>query len=539
MALTPEETETARRLSWETGILRHLLIAPQHEPYDLFYTPKLSRRDVWVAGRRCRKSALLMSLHAETCIRTEGVQTAYVAPVESGIEEYIKPILQTVFNTCPTDLLPAYRDSSLIYPNESRTLLKGCNMRQYRYMRGQKLAFASVDEMATIDDLQSAVDDVLFPAVWDSHGRMVLSGTPPPIPSPDNPVMRYVAIAKAGGAYWHASVYEAGYTADQIAEALRETSKGAIGERESYEIVKLCDPANGLSIPTIYGQAERLGVSKDALTVFLREFMAEYIRDESVVIVPEFNETDHVRPAERPAYYDLLYKASGADLGVAHKTVEVFGWYDFPRGKVVIASMFWLQGADVRTDNFARAHWDCVRRLGWGNAKRESFWSDNSNLMLINDLAHGVRSDKNPEVYIIEPIAINPTDKENLAEWLNLIRILFRNNGIEIDPSCTLLIATLNGAFWKDAQKKDFGESPLLGHMDALAAAIYFVRNLNRELNPFPANYDIVRGAVYDPNLYVYPQGTRTAQTAEGRVLARVFDKSRRIKPSTIPLGGL
>jgi hypothetical protein len=57
-------------------------------------------------------------------------------------------------------------------------------MRQYRYMRGQKLALATVDEMAEVDDLEAAVDDVLFPAVWDSNGEMVLSGTPPPIPSP-------------------------------------------------------------------------------------------------------------------------------------------------------------------------------------------------------------------------------------------------------------------------------------------------------------------------------------------------------------------
>jgi len=522
------------RNAWETGELRSILVAPQHRPYDLFYTPKLARRDVWVAGRRCRKSALLMALHAETCIRTDGTQTAYVAPVERGIADYIRPILQVVFQSCPGDLLPTYSDkfNHLEFPDESRIVFNGCNMRQYRYMRGQKLGLATVDEMAEVDDLEAAVDDVLFPAVWDSHGRMVLSGTPPPVPSPDNPVMRYVETAKSGGAYWHSSVYESEYTSNQIAEALRETSKGAIGERESYQIVALCDPQSGLSIPAIYERAESLGISREALTVFLREFMAEFIRDENAVIVPEFIEKDHVlkAPYVHPVYYDMLYKASGADLGVADKTVQLYGVADFPRAKVVIEKEFSLQGADVRTDIFADRHNDALRLLSWNNPKRQSFWSDNSNEMLLNDLR------------ALHNISINATDKEDKAEWLNLVRILLKNGAVEIDPSCTLLIATLNGAFWKDPLKKDYGRTHALGHMDALDALIYLIRNLNRSGNPFPLNYNLQIGAVYDPVTTIYPQDwDKRAHTQEGKVLERIFDKSRYVKKPDTPslMGGL
>lgn len=461
-----------------------------------------------------------MDLHAETCIRNPGGQTAYVAPVEKGLADYIKPILPVVFGNCPEDLLPVYQEkhNHLLFPNEARIVFNGCNMRQYRYMRGQKLLLATVDEMAEVDDLEQAVDDVLFPAVWDSHGRMVLSGTPPPIPSPDNPVMRYVETAKAAGAYWHASVYEAGYTHEQIAEALRETSKGAIGERESYQIVALCDPASGLSIPAIYAGAERIGISKEALTVFLREFMAEFIRDENAVIVPEFIEKDHVlnEPYVHPVYYDMLYKSTGADLGVSDKTVQLFGVADFERSKIIIEKEFWLQGADVRTDIFAARHRDACRDLGWGNNKRESHWSDNSNPMLLNDLLalHG--------------ISINATDKEDKAQWLNLVRILFKDGAIEIDPSCVLLIATLNGAFWKDALKKDYGRTHALGHMDALDALVYLIRNLNRSANPFPFNYDLKAGALHDPRTTIYPQDWKAIpHTDEGRVLGRIFDKGR------------
>lgn len=469
-----------------------------------------------VAGRRCRKSTLLLMLHAECCIRNPGVQTAYVAPVEKGLADYIAPIIGTVFGDCPEDLLPKFREkyNDLLYPNGSRTVFNGCNMRQYRYMRGQKLALATVDEMAEVDDLESAVDDVLFPAVWDSHGELVLSGTPPVIPSPDHPVMRYVSTAQLNDSYWHATVYDAGYTDEEIAEAMRE-----------------------------------VGIDGKESARFKREFLGEFVRDESAVIVPEFNEKKHVcyiykSDRERldreharkngigfvlrEPYYDLLYKGSGADLGVADKSIEIFGHYDFPRAKVFIEREFVIEGAEVRTDIFAAKHLDCVTELGWND--RATYWSDNSNLMLLNDLA------------ALHKIFINATDKEDKAQWLNLIRILFKQGRIFIEPSCTLLIATLNGAFWKDGKKLDYGRSKALGHMDALDALIYFIRNLNMTANPFPVNYDLKRGAVFDAADHIYPENwNKVPHTDEGRVLGKIFGKDRfkTTRESSMPMGGL
>lgn len=474
----------------------------------------------------------MLILHAETNIRTAGVQTAYVAPVEKGLADYITPIIGVVFSDCPDDLLPRYRDKSndLLFPNDSRVVFNGCNMRQYRYMRGQKLALATVDEMAEVDDLEAAVDDVLFPAVWDSDGEMVLSGTPPPIPSPDDPVVRYVESAKQNDSYVHATVYEAGYSHEKIAEALRETGKGEIGEKESNVIAKICDPARGHSVTQIYEYAKEEGIGKEYLTRFMREFMAWFVRDETYVIVPEFDEGLHVRAAPTPIGYDLLYKASGSDLGVADKTVEEFAYYDFQRAKIVVQREFWIEGADVRTDIFAARHKAVVAEIGWGNDSRHTHWSDNSNLMLLNDLA------------ALHNVHIGATEKENKAEWLNLVRILLKQNKIEIDPSCKLLIATLNGAFWKDAKKLDYGRSKALGHMDALDALLYCVRNLNMSTNPFPVNYDLTRGVVYDSANHIYPENwNKKAHTDEGRALERIFSKerfSKKPKGSQI-MGGL
>jgi len=117
-----------------------------------------------------------------------------------------------------------------------------------------------------------------------------------------------------------------------------------------------------------------------------------------------------------------------------------------------------------------------------------------------------------------------------------------RSGRILVDPSCKLLIATLHGAFWKDALKKDYGRSMALGHMDALDALIYMVRNIRTEINPFPFNYNFATGTIYDAKDVIYPPDWNTrAHTQEGRTLERVFGKERfnRQRRDSMPMGGL
>jgi len=40
--------------------------------------------------------------------------------------------------------------------------------------------------------------------------------------------------------------------------------------------------------------------------------------------------------------------------------------------------------------------------------------------------------------------------------------------------------------------------------MDALDALIYFIRNLNMAVNPFPVNYDLMNGREYDSSITIY-----------------------------------
>lgn len=484
--VSKNQLQEALNLAWETGRLAYKLRPHQRRAYDQFYGRRDSKKFVMVCGRRYGKSVLLLTLCAERCLRESGVQCAYVAPVETGIAGYIQPIIDTVFDDCPSYLRPEFKKGSIEFKNGSRIMFNGCNMRSYRTMRGQKLALAVVDEMAEVDDLEGAVDDVLFPAVWDSHGEMVLSGTPPVVPSPEHPVIRYVETAKLTGSYFHGTVYDAGYTEEEIAVAMRE-----------------------------------VGINGKESDRFRREFMAEFVRDTSSVVVPEFNHDLHVKDNPRPEYYNLLFKCFAADLGVVDNTVGLFAYYDFPRATIVIQDEMILKGDKVRTDIVAREIRAREKVLGW-TSDRTTRWADNNNLMLINDLngpGHG--------------ISISATGKGQKAgnemTMVNTARIMFGQNRIEINPNCKFLITTLECAFW-DKDKKQFGRTKELGHMDALDALIYLVRNINMSINPFPTNYGL------HPDLHAMnPLGVEApTSTAEGEMFKKIFDKGRFMNKPTV-----
>jgi len=78
--------------------------------------------------------------------------------------------------------------------------------------------------------------------------------------------------------------------------------------------------------------------------------------------------------------------------------------------------------------------------------------------------------------------------------------------------------------------------------MDALDALIYLVRNIRTEVNPFPINYDLSKGVIFDGKDFIYPPDWNTRpHTQEGRVLERVFGKDRwnAQKREQMPMGGL
>jgi hypothetical protein len=52
---------------------------------------------------------------------------------------------------------------------------------------------------------------------------------------------------------------------------------------------------------------------------------------------------------------------------------------------------------------------------------------------------------------------------------------------------------------WRDEKKTDFERTEGLGHLDAIAASIYFNRTIDRRFNPIPQNLGLHRETHFIP----------------------------------------
>ena len=82
-----------------------------------------------------------------------------------------------------------------------------------------------------------------------------------------------------------------------------------------------------------------------------------------------------------------------------------------------------------------------------------------------------------------------PDKSKGFEANINYLRALFQERKIGIHPRCKDLIAVLKYGVLNE-RRTDFARSSDYGHMDLLAALMYFVRNINK-MNPFPKFGDI------------------------------------------------
>lgn len=488
MALPPKRTKNplkkkpqkqpleAIRLAWEIGRLKYKLQPRQQEVYEIIQGCKPEDIFCVLCTRGFGKTFTGCTLAMETAIQEPGTNILIISSTLKKLRTIVKPAFLTLLRDCPDDLKPHYnsQDSFYEFVNGSRVHLCAAEHGRIEDLRGiHNVSLVLIDEAAFFGDeddsypLNYVVESILTPMFLRtaSKARIIMMSTPAEIPN--HPFQDYCNRAKLADSYAEFDIYHSDLPQERIEETrLRYTSE------DSWQ----------------------------------RECLCKWVVDTNRTVIPEFNEGLHVGDVLRPPYFDLLFKSMACDLGVIDKTTALFAYYDFPRGTIQIQNEFYINGADARTDVFADKVKAMEKDLAWKDMK-VTRWSDNSNLMLLNDLLS------------IHGLAVFPTEKDNKVEQVNKVRLLFQQNRIKISPKCKLLIATLKSAFW-DKHKKDFGRTTALGHMDMLDALIYLVRNINMYVNPFPADYG------YNKLDHVYPANWDfRAHTQDGKILEQIFSK--------------
>lgn len=449
MEQTPNTPQLSRSEAiaklWHMGILIWKLDKIQKELYDTFQRSQ-QKTIVWSCSRRIGKSYALSCIAVEKCLTKPNTIVKFIAPTQKHVKMIIRPLLKEIFKDCPKELKPEFRTADNIYrfDNGSEIQLAGTDSGHAENLRGGSSDLCIVDEAGFADDLKYIVQSILIPTTTTTHGKIILSSTPPK--DPNHEFVHYMEDAEAKGNFVKKTIYD------------------GLGSRITQKMIdEIVDELGGIDSPD-----------------FRREYLCELIRDEELTVIPEFDnllQEKIVKEWPKPPYFDIYV---AGDLGKKDFTVFLFGYYDFKAAKVIIEDEVVMRGRNLDTDVLAKA----IKAK-----EKEHFYNPltndiqapylrvcDNNLILIGDL------------YRLHALTFVPTAKDDAAAALNNMRQLIKSGQIIINPRCKTLISHLKYATW-DKNKNTFARSTDYGHYDAVDALKYFCRSVQLQKNPYPASY--------------------------------------------------
>lgn len=422
----------------------------------------------------------------EEALRNINFQVHFGAPYQNALRDFLLPIFRQILEDCPEDLRPQWKqlESKWVFPNGSYIKLCGANNGQFDNLRGNKSDLFILDEAAQIDKVDEVIHGVAMPQLLSSKNpnkKIILPSTPPT--TPDHPFKRYAADAKAVGAYSHFTIYDAGYSEEEI----ERIAKKIPGGKES--------------------------------TYFKREYLAQFVVEEGLQIIPEWKNTpDYVKEVPKDDYFQFYTIVEGLDIGYRDFTAFILGYYDFQNSRLLIEYEYALKEKDFTTELLATKIKELESEYTTINKTRIRRISDNNNLNLVADLA---RLYKLP----FAPIAKNQKDGKTThnKEWMVSQARKWINDGkLIVHPRCKMLLASLDFGIWKSGHS-EFDRSEELGHYDFLDALIYLIAGLMpsiQNVNPIPPLYKINVSATMFPNNTVptyFPQ-------PQDEVVKRIFN---------------
>jgi len=451
--------DNARRDLWMMGELDFKLDETQLELYEIIKKSD-AQKFVINASRRLGKSYLLCVLAIEHAMRHPGSRICYAAPTAKAVKKIISPLIQIILQDCPKGLKPKWKAQDQIYefPNMSEIHIAGTDAERAEALRGQSMDLGIVDEAGFMSQLDYVVSDILMPQTLTTDGRIIIASTPPKSPAHD--FKTYAREAELRGNYIKRTIYDnPRISKKKIIKFMMETDPLLTEEQAELFFIQKTGPNN---------------------STWRREYMAEFMTDQDLAVVPEFDEiaekeivSDQIK---HPMFYDAYVSM---DIGFNDFTVVLFGYWDFLNAKLIIEDEFVINEQNNMT----------TLALAAGiKEKEKELWDDKKPYMRYSDVDLIVISD----LQRLHGLTFTPTRKDNKEAAINLLRNFVKQRKLVIHPRCKTLVTHLKEAIWNN-QRTQFERSDTkgFGHFDAVDAIIYMIRNVQFSKYPIPANYGL------------------------------------------------
>jgi hypothetical protein len=468
--LTPASDEDVAGL-WRAGILSWKLWQQQLPIYgQIRALPPMVILFVMLLARQFGKSYLAVLLAVEDCLRYQDRAIMIVGPTLEQTHGIVEPRMRLLVRDAPSGLIVPRLSKHKYEIGTCELIIGGFDVNSSSN-RGKTLQNVYVEEVVDShpDTFKESMEGDLGPAMTHSDfGKLVFLSTLPKVP--DHPFITET-IPKA-----------------QLLNAF--------ASRTIDDNIALSPEQKALTI-------ERSG-GIGSLTV-RRELYNEIIRDPNVLVVPSFNEKEHVGVFAIPMSFFLEVTI---DLGgVRDKTCALLHTYDFLSDTVLFLDEA-VHDPNTPMSTIVASFRELERRA-------LTIVEDD---VPIHNRTADVPGQTQVDLVTDHKYPVQTPIKSDWQSMVNNMAVHFsRAKKVLVHPRCRFLIASLrSGTFNK--QKTDFGRTEALGHMDGLAACMYALRAQDRA-DPYPAGSGISRN-VYRRQDRQEQAEVHVAEAVQGKTFA-------------------
>lgn len=416
-----------KRAYWELGDLRYKL-DPLQRKIRATVSQTDSKKILILSSRQIGKTFFSVVYALEFLIKNPGKIVRVVAPTLKQCNDIVQDNLIPICRDAPPNLIipkkSAYRwDLS----NGSSLRLGALERAHVDGNRGGNASLVIYEEAGFVsgDDFIYGVNSVLGPQLLRSNGKEIFVTSPSE--EPDHPIhTQILPECKGLGTAFRFTVYDSpSISSAQIEEAARRCG----------------------------------GTNTEA---FKREYLAEIIRPNSLMVVPDFNELKHVIDTPLPVRSKWTVTTDWG--GVRDLTVSLLHTYDY------LSDIHYI---------WREKHWPAntptniiIRDLKEWEAEYDisARWAD-------------VPGQTQVDILNVHDYQIMLPPKSDWTASVNQMAVMFTTDKVVINPACKFLIESL-GAGMFNKTRTDFERTQRLGHMDALACLMYAFRTQDKE-NPF------------------------------------------------------
>jgi hypothetical protein len=139
-----------------------------------------------VCSRRAGKSEECVGDLINTCIELKGVNCAYITLARTSAKRIIWPLFKRVLKEHGIKVKYDNSELTIEFENGSMIYVGGAkDLNEVEKYRGMSFKKVYIDEAQSFRQsiLQTLIDDVIVPALWDVRGTLCLIGTPGPVPT--------------------------------------------------------------------------------------------------------------------------------------------------------------------------------------------------------------------------------------------------------------------------------------------------------------------------------------------------------------------